>query len=574
MSSPDVDNREIHARKLIGPAVVGFDSSKLEIAVQKPFIIWLAGIVSIAVPPLLFGQDLPAKIDALIAAKEAGAEFGPLCDDTAFVRRIYLDLAGRIPTYQETTAFLADQATDKRLKLVDTLLAGPDYPNRMHDLFHAMLMERRGDHAEWSAFLKSSFAANKPWDQLVREILDPDPNQEPIRGAAFFHTKRLDKVGQQETDYPGLTRDVGRLFLGMDLQCAQCHNHLRIDQYKQVDFQGLFVVFQNSYIRGDVKFPAIGENVLIKKQDFMSVFDKVPLAVGPRVPGRQEFEIATFEKGQEYQVPPDRAKNFAGEPKFSGLELVAKDLPTVDNKAFVANLANRLWFVMMGRGLINPLDQIHSANPATHPEVLELLCTEITARKFDVKSTLRDLALTQTYQRGSLLPEGMEPPPLESYRYAREKRLSAEQIMSSVQAATGPRNLVPIAPPADGKAAELAGDAEKLRGAFVKAFANVPQEPEIDFTPSLKSALFVLNDPLVLNCLTAQPENLLDRLSKQTDVAALTEEMYLCILTRQPTDEEQTIVADYLAKSSDRREAAIVNLAWALLASTEFCLNH
>ena len=172
-------------------------------------------------------------------------------------------------------------------KLVTTLLASPDYVRRMRDLFDAMLLERRGENPEWSKFLEKSFEANKPWDQLVREIIDPESEDETRRGAAFFYTKRLEKIGQQDTDFPGVTRDVGRLFLGMDLQCAQCHNHLFIDSYKQQDFQGLFTVYQNTFIRSDVKFPAIGEKVMTAKKEYMSVFDKVPLAVGPRGSRRQ-----------------------------------------------------------------------------------------------------------------------------------------------------------------------------------------------------------------------------------------------------------------------------------------------
>ena len=512
----------------------------------------------------LLAEDLSTRIDSLIAAKEAGTLLGPACDDATFVRRLYLDLAGRVPSRQESAEFLDNVAADKRTRLIDSLLDGSDYPRRMHDLFHAMLMERRGDHAEWSAYLKSSFADNKPWDQLVREILDPDANREVVRGAAFFQTRRLEKVGQQETDYPGLTRDVGRLFLGMDLQCAQCHNHLKIEHYKQIDFQGLFVVFQNSFIRSDVPFPAIGEKILTAKRDFMSVFDKIPLAVGPRVPGRQEFQITTFEKNQEYAVPPDSAKRFPGTPKFRGLELLAKDLPTAENQLFVANLANRLWFVMFGRGLVNPLDEMHPENPPSHPEVLELLCTEIVARKFDIKSMLRDLALTQAYQRDSLIPEGVEWTNQASYRYGRERRLSAEQLMHSVRIVTGPRLTASVTD------AEL----ETLRAPFVKAFGNVPQEPEIDFSPSLKSALFVMNDSRVLNTLTPQPGNLVDRLSNQTDSAMLADELYLSVLIRKPTDDENSLVVQYLANNSDRRQAAIINLAWALIASTEFCLNH
>ncbi len=509
-----------------------------------------------------FSGELHERIDALIAASAKDAPLGVTGDDSTFLRRVYLDLAGRIPSWQEATTFLSSTDANKRTQLIDTLLTGSDYPLRMQDLFHAMLMERRGDHPEWTKFLHTSFAANKPWDQLVREILDPDSTSDAIRGAAFFHTKRLEKVGQQETDYPGLTRDVGRLFLGVDLQCAQCHDHLFIDDYQQVDFQGLYTVYQNSFIRSDVQFPAIGEKVLTKKADFSSVFDKIALTTGPRIPGGKEIEIPMFEKDQEYLVPPDKKTNFPGTPKFRGMQFVATELPTAQNQAFARNIANRLWFVMMGRGLVNPLDQHHPANPPSHPELLDLLAQEIVAQKFDLRAMLRQLALTQTYQRTSVLPAETEPPQPETYRVATEKRLSAEQLLNSVLVATGTRD----------KPREA--DLEKLRAAFVKAFANVPTDPEIEFSPSLKSSLFVLNDPAVLDGLTPHPGNLVDRLQNTTDSAALADELYLCVLTRKPTDEERTAVGEYLTQSAERRTEAVSNLTWALLASTEFCLNH
>ncbi len=509
-----------------------------------------------------FSGELHERIDALVAASAKDAPLGATGDDTSFVRRVYLDLAGRIPSWQEATTFLDSKDANKRTQLVDTLLSSGDYPLRMQDMFHAMLMERRGDHPEWTKFLHTSFAANKPWDQLTREILDPDPNNEAIRGAAFFHTKRLEKIGQQETDYPGLTRDVGRLFLGVDLQCAQCHDHLFIDDYQQVDFQGLYTVYQNSFIRSDVQFPAIGEKVLTKKADFSSVFDKVALTTGPRIPGGKEIEIPLFEKDQEYLVPPDKKTNFPGTPKFRGMQFVATELPTAQNAAFARNIANRLWFVMMGRGLVNPLDQHHPANPPSHPELLDLLAQEIVAQKFDLRAMLRQLALTQTYQRTAVLPEGTELPPPETYHIATEKRLSAEQLLNSVLVATGTRD----------KPREA--DLEKLRAAFVKAFANVPTDPEVEFSPSLKSSLFVLNDPAVLDGLTPQSGNLVERLLKMADSAALADELYLCVLTRKPTDEELTALGEYLTRNAERRTEAVTNLAWALLASTEFCLNH
>lgn len=550
----------------------------------------LIGLSSLLGGAAAAAEPLPKRIDAILLKQAGGAPVAPLADDAEFLRRVTLDLAGRIPTLSELNAFVADKRPNKRTLVVDALLASPDYPRRMQDMFHAMLMERRGDNPEWTTFLEAAFQANTPWDVLARDILDPDPENEKKRGAAYFYTRRLDKVGTQDTDYPGLTRDVGRLFLGMDLQCAQCHNHLSIDYYKQQDFQGLFIVYQNTAIRGDVKFPAIAEKPLTKKIEFSSVFDKVPLSTGPKIPGMSEIKLPEFKPGEEYAVAPNRQKNIVGTLKFSPLEAIAHEMPTARNQAFVRNIVNRLWFVMFGRGIVNPLDQHHPGNPPSHPELLELLAQEFAAHKFDIKWLLRELAQTEAYQRSSVLPTSGEVKP-DRFLVGSEKRLSAEQIYASMLTATGPWPASALPPEPSGDAKKDAKPAAKpdpaakptpitgplpqtqLRAAFVKAFANPPQEPEIDFTPSLKSALFLLNDPAVLGLLTPHPGTLMERLLKLAD-DKVADELYRSVLTRDPTAEERNVVNDYLKANTARRAKALTDLAWSLLASTEFALNH
>ena len=151
----------------------------------------------------------------------------------------------------------------------------------MRELFNVMLMERQGDNPEWTKFLQTAFESNTPWDKLAEAILCPNAEDEKTRGAAFFITRRLDKVGQNPTDYPGLTRDVGRLFMGVDLQCAQCHDHLFVNDYKQLDYHGLFAFLGQTFIRTDVKFPAVGESLVTKKNEFMSVFVQEKKGNGP-----------------------------------------------------------------------------------------------------------------------------------------------------------------------------------------------------------------------------------------------------------------------------------------------------
>jgi hypothetical protein len=502
-------------------------------------------------------EPLSARIDALIDARQEGP-VAPPADDAEFVRRVYLDFAGRIPTTAETESFLNDAATDKRDALINTLLAGDEYPTRMSDAMHVMLMERLGDDEEWRKFLTASFCGNQPWDAIVRDILHPDPQNEQTRGSAFFFTKRLEHYGQNPVDLPGLTRDVGRMFLGVDLQCAQCHDHLFIGDYSQADFQGLFTFVAHTKIRQDTEFPAVAEGVVDKKTEFMSVFLQEPHTTGPRLPGGEEVEVAMFEAGEEFVEPPDRKTKFPGIPKFSPLTILAEQLPRAENAAFCRNSANRFWFLLMGRGLVDPLDLHHSDNLPSHPELLDLLADEFVAHGFDVKWLLGELARTKVYQRSSRMP-GAEEAPVDRYQVALERPLSAEQLLASMLLATG-------------READADG-LKEVREAFAAAFAGVPREPEVQFAPSVKAALFLLNDPLVLNWLNSEPGSIVERASslEATEVA---DAIYLAVLSRHPGDEERADVVKVLANAGDARTKTIGDIVWALLASTEFCLNH
>lgn len=501
-------------------------------------------------------EPMHSRVDALVDAKLTGQPVAVLADDAEFLRRAFLDFVGRIPKVTEAREFLNDSATDKREKLIDKLLASEEFPNRMADLMHVMLMERRGEHPEWIAYLRESFKQNKPWDQMVREMVSPDPKSEQTRAAAFFLSKRLEHYGQNAIDYPILTRDVGRLFLGMDLQCAQCHDHLFIKDYKQDDFQGLYIAFLNTDLRSDVKFPAVSEKLMTKKIEFQSVFNPEKKSIGPRVPGRSEIAIPEFAKGEEYLEPPDKKTKDPGRPKFSPLEQLANQITAADNTQFAKSIANRIWFVTMGRGLVHPLDLHHSENPPSHPELLDLLAREMIEHKFDLKWLLRELALTRTYQRSGVLPADAKDPLPDRFAVALEKPLSAEQLFASVTTAVGTK-------PAD---------AIKLK--FVKAFANPPMEPEGEFAPSLRASLFLMNDVELLKLLDPQPENLLTRLKALDSPEAVADELYVSVLSRRPVAEEIAEVTEQLKAAGDRKEVVLRQLAWALLASSEFCLNH
>lgn len=535
---------------------------------------------------------LYARIDALIegALKQdpKPENFALLSDDAEFLRRISLDLSGSIPTSAAAETFIADSSVTKRVRVIDELLASPEWARRMADLFHVILMERRGDDQDWQAWLEKSFQANRPWNQLIYHVLNADAEDEDNRAAAYFMSKRLDKYGQNPVDYPGLVRDIGRMFLGKDLQCAECHDHLFIDDYKQVDFQGLYAVYRNTFIRRDVKFAAIGEKALTEPVEFMSVFDPTQRSTGPRLPGGSSFEIpkpkpaATPAPKKKPPVPP--------RPEWSAVELLARELTRPDNRQFARTTVNRIWYVMLGRGLVHPVDLDHSGNPPSHPELLDLLTDEFIAHDYDLRWLIREIALSNTWQRTSRRSIGVDPPKPESFMVALERPLMAEQLLASVIQATESEALLNIEPAAladeeakpekepsdetavvdDSKIPTLA----ELEAGFAGAFANEAREPEGEFKATVKGALFWRNSELVQKLLLRRPGNLMDRLLHIEKPAPLIEELYLAVLSRHPSGEERSIMTAFLDSSDADRETAVRDAAWALLTSIEFYVNH
>jgi hypothetical protein len=332
------------------------------------------------------------------------------------------------------------------------------------------------------------------------------------------------------------------------------------------------------------------------KKEFKSVFDQVALQTGPVIPGSGEIKIPEFKKGEEFAVAPDRKKRTPGIPKFSPLHELATGLATKDNQLFVKNIVNRLWFVMMGRGLVEPLDLQHADNPPSHPKLLELLATQFVAHEFDIRWLLGELALTKTYQRSSVVSIELETavePPRESYAVAIEKRLSAEQLFWSLGIATGEFEAVrhemhevavKAKQPADDIKAienasleELVAKSDDLKAALkaVQAsFANGPKEPEVEFAPTVKGALYLMHEEQFQKWLSPRTGNLLNTLANEKDDLKLIDRLFVTVFSRKGTAEERSELKVFLEKNKSRRSKAIENLAWAMLTSTEFFVNH
>jgi len=354
------------------------------------------------------------------------ALFGPdagFCSDAEFLRRVSLDLHGAIPTAEEARVFLDDPSPDKQVKLVDRLLADPRFNRHWANVLDVTLMERRrSTHvkaAEWEKYLLDSVVANKPYNQLAREILAADGSDEKNRAAAKFY---LDREGEPHL----ITRDVGRIFFGQDLQCAQCHNHPLIDDYLQDDYFGLFAFFSRGSLFTDTKakksfFAESAEGDAV----FTSVFTDITGRTRPRLPSQLEIDEPVIPASQQYKVKP--GKNKRAIPTYSRREELAKRATDGSNNAFNRNIANRLWAHMMGRGLVQPLDLHHPENPPSNPELMDLLADGIAEMQFDMRAFLRELALTDVYRRGFDMPADLQevstlPETVETLKAEKEKQ--------------------------------------------------------------------------------------------------------------------------------------------------------
>ncbi|MGH7134249.1 MAG: DUF1553 domain-containing protein, partial [Pirellulales bacterium] len=292
----------------------------------------------------------------------------------------------------------------------------------------------------------------------------------------------------------------------------------------------------------------------------------------PHLPGEKELDEPQVEKGQEYAVAP--ADGVRPVPKYSRRAQLPALLPRGENVAFRRNIANRLWALVMGRGLVHPLDMHHGENPPSHPALLDLLGERFAAMHFDIKAFLRELVSSETYQRSSELPPGVAALPPECFAVAPLKPLPAEQLALAALQATG---MTDVYRASLGPALNETTLYEKLAGnlvPFVQVFAGQAGQPEQDFQATLEQTLFVANGGVLRSWIAPQPGNLADRLSRVTEPAAVAEQLYLCVLSRPPGADEIADLTVYLQQRAQDRPAAIQEWIWALLASDEFRFNH
>jgi len=528
---------------------------------------------------------LHQQIDRLIAGSDPdfADRVSPPSSDVAFLRRVHLDLTGRIPSAVQAHCFLADRTADKRTRLIDRLLTSPEHVRHLQYVFDVVLMQRRPEKhvklAEWRAYLFRAFRDNKSWDQLTQELVSSDGASAANRAAARFLLDRELKIGET-------TRDIGRIFLGRDLQCAQCHDHPEIDDYLQRHYYGISAFLQRSYLFTDpkAKQATIGEKAdgAVK---FTSVFTSEEGQTQPRILDLPEIADPPVAE-EPYVSKPD--KTTRGVPKYSRRLQLAAALTSSEHRAYRQNIANRLWALVIGRGLVEPLDMFHEANPPLHPDLLALLANDLVQHDYDMRRTLREIMLSQTYQRSSELMVDAEPAD-DRYYAALLKPLTPEQLAWSTMQATGvvqltraeiSNRLEKEQPDLDTASPDYAFQLEQAVhdelqahvDVFVEVFASTNEPSSLNATAD--QALFLMNGALLAEWLEPAGGNLSDRLLAHSDRSKMVHELYFGTLTRAPTDTEIRFVIEFLDSFGDDQKSGIQELIRTILCSAEFRLNH
>ncbi|MBT4692206.1 MAG: DUF1549 domain-containing protein [Planctomycetaceae bacterium] len=520
-------------------------------------------------------------IDAEILATQDLAVGDPvgISDDYTFARRISMDLTGRPLTVTALQAFIDDVNPDKRERLIDSLLASPQYARHMQYKFDVLLMQRLPKKyiapSEFSEFLRQSFGNNKPYDQLVLEILTADGADKSNRAASRFLLDR--ELKREET-----VRVIGQVFLGRDLQCAQCHNHPQIDDYFQQHYYGLAAFLKRSYLFTDPKSKVVSIGDKIEGDvTFTSVFTGEEGKTQPRMLALTELPDPPAEK-EPYKTKPDKTNR--GVPKYNRRLQLGPNMISDENAAFRLNITNRIWAQMMGQGFVEPLDLFHEANVASHPALLQVLADALRDHKYDLKYLFKEIAMSQSYQRSSYWNGDTIPSPNKYYNAA-IKPLSAEQFawtllqsLGEVQKQTKAAKAALLSKNKEFDAATVAGQmlvetkvTAALKGpldTIVAVFAS--QNTSLKFTASANHALYLINGPEITQRLTPGGGYLIDELLAFDDDAAMVEYMYLHIYSRKPVPAEREQAEKFVADAGDAKQLAVQELMRTLLCSAEY----
>jgi hypothetical protein len=499
----------------------------------------LAGLLNLALesacgaPPVQDAQALSARIDELIGARLEKEKVPPAppADDAEFFRRLSFDLNGRIPSLAQLADFLDDTRPDKRRLWIDELLGGPDnatlYVRHFTHFWRRQLLAQtpaQGDGvvAPLESWLGKQVQANTPHDRLVHGLLTD------AEAAGFFLAN--------ENKPEDLASRTSRLFLGVKLECAQCHDDRSGGSWKRAQFWEYAAFFAG--LRPDQD----GSSVVVAPRE---------QKVGPariQVGGSATWVEARFLD----RSIPDWQRDLT--PR----QVLAEWIVRRDNPWFARAAVNRLWHYFFGLGLIDPVDGLGTQdNPPSHPELLDELVGQFVAHDFDLKYLIRAITGSQVYQRSGRQTHPRQAEP-RLFARAASRALTPEQLYDSLVLATGYR-------PESSRAGAS-------RAVFLAPFDDPNSQP-VDFQASIQQALMMMNGKFTEEATTsARSATVAAVIASNRPMARRIEELYLVTLSRKPRTEETRRLLDYAANRESKQ--ALRDILWSLLNSTEFVLNH
>jgi len=484
------------------------------------------------------------NLDRLIERRLAllNIQSSPAASDATFIRRAYLDIIGTLPTAAEAREHLADQRPDRRARLVDQLLQRPEYADywalKWSDLLRVNRQALGHQQAyEYYRWIRQSFAQNKPLDELARNIVTAKGPVKEVPEAHFYHA-----VSQPDQ----MASTVSQVFLGVRIECAQCHHH-PYDRWGQKDYFGMQAFFTQVSFQSS----AIGEAI---------VSNGTATTTHPRT-GAEIFAHALSQPLPEQSPQGDRR------------ELFADWLTSPDNDWFARNLANRLWAHFMGRGLVEPVDDFRSTNPPSNPELLAALASALIESRFDQHELIRIITASAAYQRSGDVNATNQD---DEWNYSRYpfKRMEAEVLLDAVSQVTGIWDKFEGV--AHGTRAVQLWDSN-VSHPFLVLFGRPVRATvcscERVGQPTVSQVLHLLNSPELQKKLSHQQGYLASLVLGTQDDVALLQELYLTLYCRLPETEEQQFGSDYLSQAPNRRQAA-EDLVWGMMNSLEFAFNH
>ncbi len=479
--------------------------------------------------------------------KESGIPPSPVCDDATFIRRVTIDIAGRLPTLEEVQQFLADKDPKKRDKLIDRLLDSPDYADYFANKWAAVLRIKREANVtvrsnfafrEW---IRQSFLENKPYDQFVREIIAASGEVGQHPPVTWYRHVR--QVNEQ-------VEDVAQLFLGLRIQCARCHHH-PFEKWSQQDYYGMAAFFSRVG-RKPGRFP--NEERIYHRRGAAS-------ATNPKT-GRP--------------VPPTGldAEPAGVLPEMDPRHALVDWMTAPDNPFFARALVNRYWKHFLGRGIVEPEDDMRVTNPPSNPELLDALAEYFVKSGYDLKALIRTICQSTTYQL-SAIPNEHNKHDKQNYSRYYPKRLHAEVLLDAIDQLTGVKTRFGGLPQ-DVRAVQLpdSGANNYFLTVFGRPQGDSACECERSSEANLAQSLHLLNSGEINSKITSG-NSLARRLAadKRPD-AEKVKELYLRAYSRLPSPEELKVALQYIEKHKNQKHVAYEDILWTLINTKEFLFNH